>query len=133
MNLFIVIDNIIKLGVSGFMIGLVAFLILIDIILYTNDVEGDTISNQIRDWVYDRYFFITFVWGALAGHFFLGTSSDQAFGNQNVWFIVGLTAILWLIGILYPKKIQLNKWQQLCLFIVGVIAGHYLWPINVIS
>ena len=59
--------------VEHIIVVVIAFLILFNIYLNYNKIENDTINEILKNWAYSKYFFITFIWGVLGGHFFLGS------------------------------------------------------------
>lgn len=107
----------------------ICLLIVFDIYLYLNKAKGDTISYILKSWVYDKYFFITFLWGVLAGHFFLGTS-DSLF-EEPIWgllIVLEITLILFIFGMFC--KIKIKPLVQALLLIFGVLIGHFFWSLN---
>lgn len=87
-------------------IGITIVVIIVDIILVTNDIEtGDTISNIIRDWAYGKGAVLAFIWGVLAGHFFL--IDKKSITPEYGWFIIlGMVLILLLIGLILKPRIS---------------------------
>ena len=75
------------------LLGVIGLLIFFDIYLYLNKMKGDTISYILKTWVYGKFFFITYFWGVLAGHFFLG-SNKSYFGNATWNQLIILEIIL---------------------------------------
>ncbi len=111
------------------LIFLIILIIIFDVILYKNDTKGDTISNIIRDWINGKYFFITFAWGVLAGHLFLGAKSD-IINNEPIrlGILIGIIIILAIVGIIINKRLKL--FVQIILLVTGILAGHFLWSLN---
>jgi ACR3 family arsenite efflux pump ArsB len=108
---------------------LLAIIILFDIYLYLNETKGDTISNILKIWVYDKFFFITYIWGVLAGHFFLG-SNRSIFNNSN-WdliIVLEIALILLVFGMFF--KVKVKSLGQIILLIIGVSVGHFFWSLN---
>ena len=104
-------------------------LIVFDIYLYLNKSEGDTISNILKGWVYDKFFFITYLWGVLAGHFFLGTHKPPF--DSNSWSLVivlSVALVLLLIGLLTKKKVK--PIGQVFLLCLGTAIGHFFWSLQ---
>lgn len=54
----------------------IGLLIVLNVILNINYYKNDTINVVIKNWSYNRYFFITFLWGVFGGHFFLDLKSQ---------------------------------------------------------
>lgn len=115
--------------VEHIVIGFIVFLILFNIYLNFNKVKNDTINVILKNWAFNRYFYITFFWGVLGGHFFLG-SSNAAFGS-NWWLPVALVAVivfaLVLIGKRLSKDFVLKRRYQMLLLIAGLLYGHFIW------
>ncbi len=121
--------------ISGIIIGM-------DIVLYSNDTKNDTVSNIMRDSTNNGHFYWIFLFGVLAGHFFLGQTQNLGFleslpenatGFQYVLIFGGMT-LLSLIsygtGKFLIKKIKDNKIILLCkgaVLVVGILFGHYVW------
>jgi uncharacterized membrane protein YukC len=55
--------------VAYFLVALAIAAIIYDFYLYFG--ERQTISSKVREWAMMHYFGITWVWGILAGHFFI--------------------------------------------------------------
>lgn len=107
----------------------IGILILFDIYLYLNKTKGDTISTILKNWVYGKFFFITYIWGVLAGHFFLG-SNNSFFNNSswNLFIILEITIILFTYGMFL--KIKMNPGGQIILLLIGLSVGHFFWSLN---
>jgi hypothetical protein len=104
-------------------IGITVCVIIVDIFLYTNGVEGDTISNIVRDWSHGRGFVLPFIWGVLATHFFLvgSVSSHTVLG----WCIITAIIIcMILIGIF--RKPKVTPFSQVIMLVFGVTASFLL-------
>lgn len=110
-------------------IGIVGFLILFNIYLNFNKIENDTVNVILKNWAYQQYFFITFVWGVLGGHFFLGTNTP-IFGS-NWWLPVVVVIAIILILVYLGKRIQFDpkvkRRYQFLLLITGLLYGHFFW------
>lgn len=115
--------------VEYILIAIIGFLVLFNIYLNFNKIENDTINVILKNWAYNKYFFITFIWGVLGGHFFLGTKSPL-FGS-NWWIPVVLVIVIVFILILIGKKFKsdfvLQQRYQLVLLITGLLYGHFIW------
>lgn len=115
--------------VEHIILGIVGFLIIFNIYLNFNKIENDTVNVILKNWAYKKYFFITFLWGVLGGHFFLGTEKP-VFGSN--WWLPLLTVIVVIIGlvimgrrlIITPK---VKRRYQFVLLIAGVMYGHFIW------
>jgi hypothetical protein len=119
----------IKLIVQIVVAGSIGFLIMLNVLLYFNNIEDDTVNFIIKSWAYNKYYFITFVWGVLGGHFFLG-SYNPVFGSN--WIIPPILLIAIVILLIYfgkklDKKFVLKRRYQLILLITGVLYGHFFW------
>ena len=115
--------------VEEILLWLIGVLIFFDIYLYLNRKKGDTISHILKTWVYGKFFFITYFWGVLAGHFFLG-SSESFFGDStwNFLIILEIALILLAYGVIF--KIKLKPDGQIILLLIGLSVGHFFWSLN---
>jgi hypothetical protein len=96
-----------------------------DVVPATNSVSGDTISEMLRAWS-RSWLVIPYVWGLLAGHFFLGTTAVE--------HDAGTTISLWTVWVVFV--VSLYAWQsgyegnvyvQLALLAAGTAVGHVFW------
>ena len=111
----------------------IAALVILDIFLYANDTRGDTISYVIKELSFGKYFFLTFAWGVLGAHFFLGVHEPEEEAVAmftGLAIIVGIAFCLFLIGV--TLKPTIKNYHQIILLIFGGICGHYLWSLNLI-
>jgi hypothetical protein len=115
--------------VEEILLGLIGVIIFFDIYLYLNKTKGDTISHILKTWVYGKFFFITYFWGVLAGHFFLG-SYKSFFGNAtwNLLIILEIAVIFFAFGVFF--KIKINPNGQIILLLIGLSIGHFFWSLN---
>lgn len=109
-----------------FILVIIGIIIFVDLYLAFNEIEGDTISEVIKEWAYRHFFVLSWVWGVLAGHLFL--TSDKYLFSQPVSILVllGLTLALLLFGLLTRGVMSVQL--QLVLLILGTVAGYLLWP-----
>ena len=109
--------------------GSIGFLILCNVLLSLNDVQDDTINHIIKQWAYSKNFFITFAWGILGGHFFLGTRLP-IFGD-NWWLPVVLVVVILLAMVIIGRKQKdgfiMSPRIQILLLVLGVLYGHFFW------
>lgn len=103
-------------------IGVIVFL---NLILNLNTVKNDTVNNRLSIWANGKYFFITFFWGVLGGHFFLGT--EKPLFCCNWWLPVVLLVLLSGVLILLRNKIKIKPYHQVILIVFGLVYGHYVW------
>ena len=107
----------------------IGVLIFIDIYLYLNKTKGETISYILKTWVYGKFFFITYFWGVLAGHYFLGTYKSFFVNNTwNLLIILEIALILFCYGMFF--KIKLKSEGQIVLLLIGLSVGHFFWSLN---
>lgn len=115
--------------VEYIVLGVIGFLILFNVYLNFNKIKNDTVNVILKNWAYSKYFFITFIWGVLGGHFFLGTTTP-VFGN-NWWLpvvlVIILVAFLVIIGKRLNKDFRIKRRYQLLLLIAGLLYGHFFW------
>jgi len=115
--------------VEEILLLIIGVVIFFDIYLYLNKTKGDTISNILKTWVYGKFFFITYFWGVLAGHFFLG-SYKSFFGNSswNLLIILEIALILLTFGMFF--KVKIRPAGQIVLLLIGLSVGHFFWSLN---
>lgn len=115
--------------VEEILLLIIGVIIFFDIYLYLNKTKGDTISNILKTWVYGKFFFITYFWGVLAGHFFLG-SYKSFFGNSswNLLIILEIALILLTFGMFF--KVKIMPVGQIVLLLIGLSVGHFFWSLN---
>lgn len=116
--------------VEHIIIGFVLFLLFFNVYLgYFNKIKNDTVNIILKNWASSKHFFITFAWGVLGGHFFLGTRIPL-FGS-NWWLpvllIILVLAILFFIGKRMKSDFTLKSEYQFILLILGVLYGHFIW------
>ena len=112
--------------------GTIGFLILFNVYLYFDHIRDNTINLLVKNWAYTKYFFLTFGWGVLGGHFFLGTKNPNLdFGTwKPVIIIVVLAGVVLAIGLKQKKPFLLKRRYQLLLLILGLLCGHFFWSLN---
>ena len=110
-------------------VAIIGFLILFNIYLNFNKIENDTVNVILKNWAYNKYFFITFIWGVLGGHFFLG-SPKPVFGS-NWWLpvilVIAITVFLGFAGRHLPNDLKIKRRYQFILLIAGLLYGHFIW------
>lgn len=122
--------DIFVITVSAILIIVSLGMLILEIFLSLNDIEGDTISVIIRGWAFSRNFFITLAWGMVTGHLFLGSKSPIIEDNALSVVVVALLAsVAALIGCKL-KTFKINTVIQLILFVGGAIIGHFIWSMN---
>ncbi len=122
--------DIFVITVSAILIIVSLGMLILEIFLSLNDIEGDTISVIIRGWAFSRNFFITLAWGMVTGHLFLGSKSPIIEDNTLSVVVVALLAsVAALIGC-NLKTFKINSLIQLILFVGGAIIGHFIWSMN---
>jgi hypothetical protein len=115
--------------VGKILVIVTSILVIFDIYLFLNKTKGDTISNILRDWVYDRFFFITYLWGVLAGHFFLGSKNPPFDSNTySLIIVIGIALILLIAGMAFRKRVR--PIGQAVLLIFGAVIGHFFWSLQ---
>ncbi len=123
------------------LLAIIALLVIFDIYLYLDDAPGNTISNILHKWVYkDWLFFISYLWGVLAGHFFLGTEKPP-FGHTDsnqysLVIVLGIALLLFLLGLYFKKRKSSayhffqKPYVQTILLIFGAVIGHFFWSLK---
>jgi len=116
----------IVLYIVGFCLVIIMTL---NFVLNYNHIKNDTVNNILVQWSNGRFFFITFLFGVLGGHFFLG--SENPLFKDNWWLpvvlIIVLSGVLFFIGKRKPKDFKLKRHYQVILLITGLMYGHYVW------
>lgn len=109
------------------LIFVISFLIIWDIGLYMDD-QKDTISRVIRDNANSDLFVITWIWGVLSAHLFVGRKETAKKISELVAIIILL--LISFIIFLFGKYItvEIPQYFQLILLVFGVITGYFLWP-----
>jgi|GEM_PF-1336973 len=115
--------------VPSILLALLIFLMGLEFFLNTNDVAGDTVKARLREWAYGKYFFVTFLWGVLTGHFFFG--SENPIIKKTEWSVLAivLMSVLLMIWGRYLKN-PLKAKHQLGLLLFGVLFGHFFFSMN---
>lgn len=116
--------------VEKVLIWIVSLLVVFDIYLYLNNTKGDTISNILLGWVKGKYFFISYVWGVLAGHFFLGTKSPPFGMESNLLSLIIVISIAIILLVMGMRKVKLKPVHQISLLVFGTLIGHFFWSLN---
>lgn len=115
--------------VEHIILGVIGFLIIFNVYLNFNNIEDDTVNIIIKNWAYKQYFFITFIWGVLGGHFFLGTKYP-VFGS-NWWLPIALVIVLIIVLIILGRRLEIHpkvkRRYQFVLLTSGVLYGHFFW------
>lgn len=122
-------------------ISSVMILFIVEILAKMNDIPNDNVNIIIRRWAFGKFYFITFFFGVISGHLFLGVSYrwfDCSTINLpfeceifDVIVIALINILLLCMGLVYSKKAS-NKVFQVSLFISGIVAGHIIWSMNVV-
>lgn len=117
----------------------VVVLFVVEISAKLNDVPNDNVNVIIREWSYNKFYFITFFIGVVAGHLFLGGTSrlvdckklgmNMECGIFDVIIVAGLSLILLATGLLFQKK-RTTKTFQVVIFTIGLLVGHFIWSMN---
>jgi len=100
-------------------------IVTLNLILILNAVKNDTVNNRLSLWANGKYFFITFLWGVLGGHFFLG--STKPLFCCNWWLPVVLIVVLAGILLLLRNRIKVKPYHQVILIFAGLVYGHFVW------
>lgn len=98
-----------------------------DVIVATNTIHGDTISEVLRRWGRDMPV-VVYIWGTLAGHFWAGaTAFDMSAAQElqvTLWTMwMGLILSIWW----YQSGYDLPWWAALLVLNAGAVVGHFLW------
>ncbi len=125
--------------VMGVIALAVIVLFILEISAKLNDIPNDNVNVIIREWSYHKFYFITFFFGVVAGHLFLGGTSrlvdckklgmSMECGIFDVIIVASLSLILLATGLIFQKK-RTNKTFQVILFTAGLLVGHFVWSMN---
>ncbi|MGI9551006.1 MAG: hypothetical protein ACR2MT_07395 [Aurantibacter sp.] len=111
------------------LIALSIFLFGLELFLKSNKIEGDTIKTRIRNWANGRYFYITFLWGVLTGHFFFGSANP--FITSTAWGVVAILVAAVLLALLGRfTQVKVSAKHQLLLLVSGILFGHFFFSMN---
>ena len=127
----ILLSNLGDLNFLGpFLLVIVAAIVIVDLILYNNKTENDTISYIVKTWINGPYFFLIFLWGALAGRFFLSkVGNERSQDISGAIIILVIAAILFIAGKFLKWRVKLPV--KIALFAGGATIGHFFWSISV--
>ncbi len=104
-------------------------IVVLNVILNYNQTKNDTVNNILVKWSNGRFFFITFLFGVLGGHFFLG--SEKPLFGSNWWLpvvaIIIISAVLFFIGKRKPETFRIKREYQILLLVTGLMYGHFVW------
>jgi len=104
-------------------------IIVVDLILYNNNTENDTISYIIKIWINGRSFFLIFLWGALAGRFFLSKAEPQRSQDiSGAIIVLAIAALLFLAGVFLKWRLKMP--YKVLLLVSGAAIGHFFWSIS---
>lgn len=123
----------------GILVLAVITLFIVEISAKLNDIKNDNVNIIIRNWAYDKFYFITFFFGIVTAHLFLGTTLtwfdcktiNIPFDCDifNVLVVATLSILLLIIGWIFQKK-RTTKTFQFILYSLGLLIGHYVWTMN---
>ena len=110
----------------------IGLLVALNAILNVNRYKNDTINVLIKNWSFNKYYFITFLWGVLGAHFFLGTKEPIHSIFVDHWEIPPiLLAVIVILMILhgrkFPKDFVVSTRNQIILILSGLLFGHFIW------
>lgn len=90
--------------------------------------EDATISHVLRSWSRE-WPVLAYLWGVLAGHFFLGHEDPVTASETTDAFVLIWTSWTLLIGNLFWRDIQVStpEWMYVALLSAGVVTGHFFW------
>lgn len=119
-------DNKWILFTEKFILVILGIIIVVDLFLAWNQVDGDTISEVLQEWAYSRFFVLSWAWGVLAGHLFLARETALFGQPDSVKVLLGLSLGLFVIG--QFVRVMVSIPLQLVLLVLGTVAGYLLWP-----
>jgi len=97
-------------------------------IMAGNDTAGDTISAVLRT-VSRDWWIVAWLWGLLAGHWFLGHGQALTSPYFDSVLVIWLTWILFVLnlGHFFEGWTALPTWAYALLLALGTATGHFLW------
>lgn len=107
-----------------FILGVIALIIVVDIILATNGHPEDTISEVIIKEAHGKFSVLTWLWGVLAGHLFLARSVPLLGRPNSIYLLIALTFLILIAGLFTSENLVI----QVILLLIGGLAGYLLWP-----
>lgn len=126
--------------VSAVIVLAVLILFTIEILAKLNNIPNDNVNELIRQWIYGKYYFITFCFGVISGHLFLGITyrwlDCKTLGINmdcaifDVIVIAGLVSIFLVTGLVLKFKSS-SIFFHFLLLTIGLLAGHFIWSMNV--
>ena len=103
----------------------IGIIVVLNLILNLNTVKNDTVNNRLSIWANGPYFYISFFFGVLGGHFFLGSATPLFCCNW--WLPVVLLVVITSILLLLRNKIKIQPYHQVILIVLGLVYGHFVW------
>ena len=120
--------------IQGTLIFIASALILYDVHLASDGIDGNTISEVIRDFTDEAFFTLIYFWGALAAHFFIPRKGlvGKVTIRRNVYGMLIILLSGAVIGVVCGNLFELNGTVDVPLRVaigaLGVIAGYIFWP-----
>ncbi len=111
--------------------------VLFEVILNLNKIPGDTSNVLLYELMSKRFFSLSFGFGAVLGHLFLGADTDYFYaGYENHSFywalpvitLVVVLLVLTLVGMFRPYKKK--RGFLVGLLLAGMLYGHFFWSMN---
>lgn len=128
--------------VIGVIIVSVLLLFGLEILAKLNDIPNDNVNIIIRNAAFSKLYFITFAFGVISGHLFLGVTFrwfdcdayniDMDCAIFDVIVVALLNVIVLLTGLIFKFKTA-HPLFHFALFTFGLFIGHYIWSMNVIN
>jgi len=104
-------------------LGLAAY----DVLPALSDADGDTISQVLRRWSRD-WPILAYLWGVLAGHFFLGYHRAVTTPAGDLWLVVWSGWLGLILNLWYREAaVSAGTWAYVGLLVAGVSVGHFFW------
>ncbi len=127
----------------GVIVASVLLLFGLEILAKLNDIPNDNVNIIIRNAAFSKLYFITFAFGVVSGHLFLGVTfrwidcraikipiNDCAIFDVIV--IVLLNLFLLLTGFIFKFNTS-RPLFHFSLFALGLFTGHFIWSMNVFN
>lgn len=110
----------------------IAIVGIYEIIANFNQEQDDNLNFIMYEWS-RKYYSITFAWGVIGGHLFLGSPNVNITNNRSMAIIAVLTLVPLLIDLsrkLRKTPISIPTNKRIASLALGLLVGHFIWTMN---